>query len=296
MHLAILYHPVFSLTPLPLSFPIPSFPPPTQAAAPRAKPVIQEGLPESAPSGGARRGPRPPRTAPPAAEREEGAEETEPGALRIRATSKPKAVAGAVANKLRGGEIFSLNGELGREESCCSCTRRTSSLPSSPTLSPPPLHPTPPPPPGIGALSVNQAIKSAIIARSYLKDDGIDLAMRPRLVEEVGPDVVSLAIIKHTSASDKSAPEEFCFKSAGSTQAGSLAGALANKIREGATFLSITSVGPDAALRSIKSIAMATGYVKEDGYEILCVPVFVDLKLGDEERTGVRLDIFASKA
>lgn len=226
--------------------------------APRSKPVIQEGLPESAPSGGARRGPRPPRTAPPAAEREEGAEETEPGALRIRATSKPKAVAGAVANKLRGGEIFSLN--------------------------------------GIGALSVNQAIKSAIIARSYLKDDGIDLAMRPRLVEEVGPDVVSLAIIKHTSTSDKSAPEEFCFKSAGSTQAGSLAGALANKIREGATFLSITSVGPDAALRSIKSIAMASGYVKEDGFEILCVPVFVDLKLGDEERTGVRLDIFASKA
>lgn len=143
---------------------------------------------------------------------------------------------------------------------------------------------------------MNQAIKSAIIARSYLKDDGIDLAMRPRLVEEVGPDVVSLAIIKHTSTSDKSAPEEFCFKSAGSTQAGSLAGALANKIREGATFLSITSVGPDAALRSIKSIAMASGYVKEDGFEILCVPVFVDLKLGDEERTGVRLDIFASKA
>ena len=261
--------------------------------------MIQEGLPESAPSGGARRGPRPPRTSPPAAEREEGAEETEPGALRIRATSKPKAVAGAVANKLRAGEIFSLNGEF----TLPACAP----LPESPLAPPPhpPSHPSPHPPtppqrfptfPGIGALSVNQAIKSAIIARSYLKDDGIDLAMRPRLVEEVGPDVVSLAIIKHTSASDKSAPEEFCFKSAGSTQAGSLAGALANKIREGATFLSITSVGPDAALRSIKSIAMATGYVKEDGYEILCVPVFVDLKLGDEERTGVRLDIFASKA
>jgi stage V sporulation protein SpoVS len=41
---------------------------------------------------------------------------------------------------------------------------------------------------------------------------------------------------------------------------------------------------------------MASGYVKEDGFEILCVPVFVDLKLGDEERTGVRLDIFASQA
>jgi len=142
---------------------------------------------------------------------------------------------------------------------------------------------------------VNQAIKSVIISRSYLKDENIDLAMRPKLVEEVGPDVVSLGIVKHAATADKSAPEELCFKSAGSTQAGALAGALANKIREGATFLSITSVGPDAALRSVKAVAYASVYIKEDGYELYAVPVFVDLKLGDEERTGVRLDIFASK-
>jgi hypothetical protein len=37
-------------------------------------------------------------------------EEDEPGTLRIRGVSKPKAVAGAIANKLRAGESFKVNG------------------------------------------------------------------------------------------------------------------------------------------------------------------------------------------
>jgi stage V sporulation protein SpoVS len=116
-------------------------------------------------------------------------------------------------------------------------------------------------------------------------------------MEEVGPDVLSLAVSKHAiTENGDGAAEEFSFKSAGATQASALAGALAAKIRENVKLLSVTSVGPSAALRSIKSIAMAASYVKEEGFELYCVPVFVDLKLGEEERTGVRIDVFAVKA
>ncbi len=116
------------------------------------------------------------------------------------------------------------------------------------------------------------------------------------MLEDVGPDVLSLAISKHPITDNgDGAPEEFSFKSAGATQASALAGALSAKIRENVKLLSVTSVGPSAALRSIKSVAMAASYVKEDGYELYAVPVFVDLKMGDEERTGVRLDVYVAK-
>jgi stage V sporulation protein S len=221
-------------------------------------------------------------------------EEDEPGTLRIRGVSKPKAVAGAIANKLRAGESFKVNG--------ASPPARPRSFPpvapppNKTKLDPPPFFPSPPSRAAIGADSVNQGIKAVIIARSYLKDDNIDLAIRPTVVDEVGPDVLSLAISKHATTACEGADEEFSFKSAGATQASALAGALAAKIREGCKLLSVTSVGPAAALRSIKSIAMAASYVKEEGFSIYAVPVFVDLKMGEEDRTGVRLDVFAAKA
>lgn len=229
-------------------------------SGPRARPLPkldQTFPPEAAAAGGGGGGSHAPR------ERKQrievpSKEEDEPGTLRIRGVSKPKAVAGAIANKLRAGESFKVN--------------------------------------AIGADSVNQGIKAVIIARSYLKDDSIDLAIRPTVVDEVGPDVLSLAISKHATTACEGADEEFSFKSAGGTQASALAGALAAKIREGCKLLSVTSVGPAAALRSIKSIAMAANYVKDEGFSIYAVPVFVDLKMGEEDRTGVRLDVFAAKA
>ena len=87
---------------------------PRAPRAPRAPRVIDHELPASEPAaaaagggagggggGGARR-----KAHLPVPDKEDD----EPGTLRIRGTSKPKAVAGAVANKLRSGETFKVNG------------------------------------------------------------------------------------------------------------------------------------------------------------------------------------------
>jgi hypothetical protein len=64
-------------------------------------------------------------------------------------------------------------------------------------------------------------------------------------------DLQAGALEKAAAESGEGAPEEFSFKSAGATQASALAGALAAKIRENVKLLSVTSVGPSAALRSM---------------------------------------------
>lgn len=156
---------------------------------------------------------------------------------------------------------------------------------------------------GIGAESVNIALKALSIARSYLKVDPtpMDLSLAPSLDSSVGPDVLLLAIKRAPLCnSEASAPEDRSFRVAGGTQPGALGGAIATKLREGARFVSVTSVGPAAALRSIKSIALAASFVEKDRLVLSVVPTFVDLKMlheGEEvDRTGLRMDVFVSPA
>ena len=178
--------------------------------------------------------------------------EDEKGMMRIRATSKPQLVAGAIANKLRDGEEFSLN--------------------------------------GIGADSVNQAVKSLCIARDYLETEAIDVHAWPTLVNSVGPDVVSMKVLRAPSGwtmPTAPIPEAASFKVAGGTKPGSLAGALAGKIREGETHLCVTSIGPVALLRSLKSIALAIAYAEGDGFKVRSDSIFfyaTELKITNAER------------
>ncbi len=170
---------------------------------------------------------------------------------------------------------------------------------------PPPL-PTPAPPPhahraasGIGADSVNQSIKAIIIARNYVAADEkpIDCAITCAAVNsEVGPDALSLDVAEYPKTADAPAPEDNIFKCAGTTKPHLLAGAIASRIREGAKHLSVTSVGPMAALRNVKAFCIAKQYVAEDGYDFVLVPFFVHVSVGDEERTGIRLDAFVTKS
>ena len=78
----------------------------------------------------------------------------------------------------------------------------------------------------IGAPSVNQAVKALIIARNYMSDDSIDLCLVPSQLE-MGPDCLSLEVLKHGKTPDTPAPEDDCFKAAGSTKPHALAGAAA---------------------------------------------------------------------
>mgnify|MGYP001102022638 CR=1 FL=1 len=109
---------------------------------------------------------------------------------------------------------------------------------------------------------------------------------------EVGPDAVRLTVTRGTAASAAAPAEAATLRVGKTTTAGALAGAIAGKARDGVTVLAATGSGPAAVLKLVKAVALARGYVREAGLDVVTFPRFVDLKVADEERTGVCFDIY----
>lgn len=71
-------------------------------------------------------------------------------------------------------------------------------------------------------------------------------------------------------------------------------GAIAKAV---ATAARLTTVNSGAAHCTTLVYALAAGsYLQNDSFDLYGVPVFVDLKLAEEMRTGIRMDLFARKA
>jgi stage V sporulation protein S len=68
----------------------------------------------------------------------------------------------------------------------------------------------------------------------------------------------------------------------------SVAGAIAGVIRE-AGRAEVQAIGAGAVNQAIKAIAIATGYMAEEGVQVVCVPSFVDIAIEDQERTAVKI-------
>ncbi len=120
-------------------------------------------------------------------------------------------------------------------------------------------------------------------------------AVRPDSVPDVGPDAISIKLTRLTGKKEVAPDTTHNLRVTAQTKPGAIAGAIAGKAREGATVINVTGVGPHAVLRMTKGLALARSYVKDDGLDLSALPRFVDLKLGDEERTGVSLDIIVEK-
>ena len=197
------------------------------------------------------------------------------GHMRVKADSRVKIVAGAIAQKIRPLKI----GEC--------------------------LHID-----AIGSGSVNAAIKSIIIARDYLeRDDNMDLLLTATHLEDIGRDAYTLVVTKNpkgrVAESDgavevdggEDGAEDGKARSlriAGTTKPGSLAGAIAGTIRDGAASVTTSGIGPLSVLKAVKALSLASTYLA-DTHAIACAPRFVDMKMGDAERTGIRFVISAQK-
>lgn len=72
----------------------------------------------------------------------------------------------------------------------------------------------------------------------------------------------------------------------------SVAGAIANVFREEGT-VEIQSVGAGALNQAIKAIAIARGFIAPIGANLVCIPAFQDIVIGNEERTAIKLIIEA---
>jgi stage V sporulation protein S len=51
----------------------------------------------------------------------------------------------------------------------------------------------------------------------------------------------------------------------------------------------VQAIGAGAVNQAMKALALATGYLKGDGIDIVCRPQFVDLTVDERERTAVKL-------
>ena len=70
----------------------------------------------------------------------------------------------------------------------------------------------------------------------------------------------------------------------------SFASAIAGVVREHHR-AEVQAIGAGAVNQAIKALVLATGYLKNDGIDVACVPEFADVAIDDKVRTAIKLVI-----
>jgi stage V sporulation protein S len=76
-------------------------------------------------------------------------------------------------------------------------------------------------------------------------------------------------------------------KVSGKSRTSAVAGAIAGVIRE-KKHVEVQAIGALAINQAVKSLAIATNYLKEDGISIVCMPEFVDVEIDGNVRTAIK--------
>jgi stage V sporulation protein S len=76
-------------------------------------------------------------------------------------------------------------------------------------------------------------------------------------------------------------------KVSGTSRTSAVAGAIAGVFRENQR-AEVQAIGAIAVNQAVKALALAKGYLKEDGFEIVFVPEFVDVEIDDKVRTAIK--------
>ncbi len=67
-----------------------------------------------------------------------------------------------------------------------------------------------------------------------------------------------------------------------------VAGAIAGMMREH-NRAEVQAIGAGAVNQAVKAIAIARGYLHEEGLHIVCIPEFTSVTIEGKERTAIRL-------
>lgn len=114
----------------------------------------------------------------------------------------------------------------------------------------------------VGSGSVNQAVKAIAIARTYLKQDGVDISCEiSRKPGEQIRDLIHFTLLRQQISHDNDIVYED-LKSSAKSKRGALAGAIANNIRENKV-PRITSIGKGPVFQAVTSIIRARKYLGE---------------------------------
>ena len=79
-------------------------------------------------------------------------------------------------------------------------------------------------------------------------------------------------------------------KVSANSRTSAVAGAIAGVIREH-KHAEVQAIGAGAVNQAMKALALASGYLKGDGISVSCIPQFVDVSVGENVRTAIRLVI-----
>jgi len=77
-------------------------------------------------------------------------------------------------------------------------------------------------------------------------------------------------------------------KVAANSRTSAVAGAIAGVVRE-QKHVEVQVIGASALNQAVKALVLASGYLKEDGRNICCIPEFVDVDIDGKERTAIKL-------
>ncbi len=70
----------------------------------------------------------------------------------------------------------------------------------------------------------------------------------------------------------------------------SVAGAIAGLVKENGK-AEMQAIGAGAINQAVKAVAIARGFVAPTGVELVCSPAFTEVKINDEDKTGIRFTI-----
>lgn len=77
-------------------------------------------------------------------------------------------------------------------------------------------------------------------------------------------------------------------KVAATSRTSAVAGAIAGVVREHHR-AEVQAIGAGAVNQAVKALVLATGYLRNDGINVSCVPEFADVTIEDKVRTAIRL-------
>ena len=77
-------------------------------------------------------------------------------------------------------------------------------------------------------------------------------------------------------------------KVSATSRTSAVAGAIAGVVREHHR-AEVQAIGAGAINQAIKALILATGYLKNDGIYVSCVPEFADVTIDDKVRTAIKL-------
>lgn len=76
-------------------------------------------------------------------------------------------------------------------------------------------------------------------------------------------------------------------KVSGTSRTSAVAGAIAGVVRENRR-AEVQAIGASAINQAVKALALARGYLTNDGIDIIFYPEFVDVQIEDKVRTAIK--------